>query len=103
MYIGKKSAEAARFSDRPIVFGSSDFRPICKSAKKSAETKFGSDQNSAKNHYTPCTLSLYTIRQNKIMHHDLIMRLTILHILFYISSLGIYTYHFYQLSNPKIP
>ena len=47
MYTGRKSAETEWFSDRPIVFGSLDFRPISKSAKISAEIKFGSDQKSA--------------------------------------------------------
>ena len=49
MYTGRKSAETGRFFDQPIVFGSSDFRPISKPAGKSAEIKFGSDQKSAEN------------------------------------------------------
>ena len=47
MYTGRKSAKTERFSDQPIVLGSLDFRSISKSAEKSAEIKFGSDQKSA--------------------------------------------------------
>ena len=49
MYTGQKSAKPGRFSQRPIIFGSLDFRPILKPAEKSAEIKFSSDENSAEN------------------------------------------------------
>ena len=49
MYTGGKSAKTGRFAGRPIVFGSLDFRTICKSAEKSAKIKFSSDQKSAEN------------------------------------------------------
>ena len=46
MYTGQKSAKTVRLSNRLIVFGSSGFRPISKSAEKSVEINFGSDQKS---------------------------------------------------------
>ena len=47
MYTGRKSVKTGRLFDQSIIYGSSDFRPISKSAETSAKIKFGFDQNSA--------------------------------------------------------